>query len=526
MGYEVYIRSFADANGDGNGDLDGLHDRLEHLAWLGIDVVWITPFYPSPRFDMGYDVANYCDVDPIYGDLDAFDRVVARARELGLRVMVDLVPNHTSHVHPWFEDSRTSRSSARRNWYVWRDPAPDGGPPNNWVQHFGGPAWTWDETTGQYYLHLFLPEQPDLNWDEPAVRDRFDEILRFWLDRGVSGFRIDVAHSLVKDARLPDNPQLRPVTPDMSPGEVHDSFEHLYDVDQPGVIEVYRRWRTIVDSYDALLLGEVYLRDPAKVRRYVASGDALHTAFNFDLMHMPWEVDAVRRTLRSLTDNAVGGTAVAISSHDRKRAPTRFGGGPEGTRRALALLVLTLGLPELTFLYQGDELGLGDIDVPDDLADDPAGVRNENKSDSRDGCRTPIPWSPEGPAMGFSTSERTWLPLGERKPDDTVAIQRDDPGSHLHRVRELIAARRHRTDLHLDGPAAQWMEASDHIVAYRRGATIVAANLSDQPAELHLPSPDWAVAYSTLGDGRPPGSATIVLEDLEAVICDLETETD
>ncbi|MFN0092271.1 MAG: alpha-amylase family glycosyl hydrolase [Acidimicrobiales bacterium] len=518
VGYEVYLRSFADSNGDGNGDLDGLAARLDHLAWLGVDVAWITPFYPSPLADMGYDVADYLDVHPLYGDLAAFDRVIARARALGLRVMVDLVPNHTSSAHPWFQAARSSREDPHRSWYHWRDR------PNNWPAVFGGSAWSFDPATAQHWLHLFLPEQPDLNWAEPAVADEFDRILRFWLERGVDGFRIDVAHGLIKHPDLPDLPQLRPVTEAMSPREAFDCFEHVYDLDQPGVLDIYRRWNSVARPYGALLLGEVYLRDPARVHRYVEGGDALHTGFNFDLMHIPWSPGELRATLQRLADHAGPGSAVALSSHDRVRAATRFGGGELGRRRALGALALMLALPTMPFLYQGDELGLEDVAVPPEEGDDPVGVRNAVKTDSRDGCRTPMPWSP-GPGCGFTApSVRPWLPIGPRRPEDTVERQRADAGSHLHRVRALLALRKRRPELHQNGAATSWPASPPAVVALRRGPVLTLANAGDEAADTPLPPGRWRIAWASFDRTREAAAAerAVGLAPAEALVLELE----
>jgi len=494
VGYEVYIRSFADGDGDGVGDLIGLHRRLDHLAWLGVDIVWITPFYPSPMADFGYDVSDYCGVDPVFGTLDDFDRVVERAQELGLRVMVDLVPNHTSDQHPWFVDARSGRDAGHRDWYVWRDPAPGGGPPNNWVSHFGGPAWTLDEATGQYYMHLFLPEQPDLNWANPAVADAFDDVMRFWLDRGVAGFRIDVAHSLVEDPDYRDNPVLRPLTDDMSPRQAFASFDHSYDLDQAAVFAIYRRWNRLVHPYDAALLGEVYLTDAGRVGRYVEPG-RLHLAFYFKAMHIGWEYSALAALLRDGYEAAGGGVAWVQSSHDDPRPATRFGGDDAGRERALVLSTLYAGLPGMVFLYQGEELGLTDGAVPPEQSADPAGTRNINPADSRDGCRTPMPWAPVD-GFGFTDAGvEPWLPFGGRSATDTVEVQSAEPASWLHRYRRLLEVRRR---LGVSGPV-EWLPSDEAsaLLGYRRGSTMVVANVSDQPVHFDPPAGSWEVTYLT-----------------------------
>ncbi|HEX9888041.1 MAG TPA: alpha-amylase family glycosyl hydrolase, partial [Nitriliruptorales bacterium] len=450
-GYEIYIRSFADGDGDGVGDLAGIASRLDHLVDLGIDFVWITPFYPSPGHDHGYDVADYRDIDPQFGTLEQFDALLGQAHARGLKLLVDLVPNHTSHEHEWFQRSRSSRQDPYRDFYVWRDPAPGGGPPNNWVSHFGGPAWTLDEATGQYYLHLFLPEQPDLDWTNPAVRDQFDGILRFWLDRGVDGFRVDVAHALTYDPELRDNPLVGdPPPPGAGPRETFVAYDHRHDLDQPDNVEIFRRWRAIAEEYDAVLLGEVFLRDLERVRRYIADQDGLHLALYIELAFTWWDHELQHRVLRDgvEVDGSGRGLAYPVGSHDDPRAATRMGGGQLGADRALACTTLLAGLPGTLVLYQGDELGLADVEIPPDRYADPIAARNPGTAPfTRDAVRTPMPWSPHGAMLGFTTADDAWLPMGDRRPDQTAEVQRADPASPLRRHRDLLAAKAHLPDL-------------------------------------------------------------------------------
>ncbi len=516
VGYEVYVRSFADSDGDGVGDLAGLRERLDYLAWLGIDLIWITPFFPSPMHDHGYDVADYRGVDPVYGTLADFDRLLEDAHGLGMRVLIDLVPNHTSHEHPWFKEARASRDSPYRSYYVWRDPAPGGGPPNNWVSHFGGPAWTLDERSGQYWLHLFLPEQPDLNWADPRVADEFDRILRVWLERGVDGFRIDVARGLVKHADLPDNPLIAPGRVVAGPGNASAwaSQEHLYDLDQPRVLEVYRRWRKIVEPYGALLVGEVYVLEPEALARYVRDQDGLHLSFWFKPLEMRWEPAAVRAALTSALA-ATDHLAWVQGSHDRPRAVTRLGGGRFGRARSLALATLLAGLPGVPFVYQGEELGLEDGLVPAAEAQDPISKRAGEHALGRDGCRTPMPWEP-GPGLGFTAAERAWLPFGERADADTVAVQRADPSSTLCRYRRLLRVRRGLRDL--AGAPLEWLGKAGPIVAYRRGSVIVAANCGDETASFEPPSGRWRVLYHAARSGEGAAGGAVVLEPCGAVL--------
>lgn len=492
VGYEAYIRSFADADGDGVGDLEGIRTRLDHLTWLGVDLLWVTPFYPSPMRDHGYDVSDYTDVDPRFGTLADFDRLVAAAHERGIRLVIDLVPNHTSSDHPWFRQALADPAGAYRDYYIWRDPAPDGGPPNNWRSHFGGPAWTLDKASGQYWLHLFLPEQPDLNWDHEPVRAQFDRILRFWLERGADGFRIDVAHSLIKHPDLPDLPP-SPTSRERSMGlGEFDALDHIYDLDQPGVVDIQRRWRRVAEPYDGVLIGETYVLDAVRLRRYLEPDLGLHLSFWFGPLHVPWTPQAIRRVLREGAHLPAGMVAWVTSSHDRPRAASRFGGGEVGRARALALAALQAGLPGVPFLYQGEELGLLDGDVPADRREDPLAVRSPAPDTAgRDVARTPMPWAP-GPGLGFTTGE-PWLPLGGRGAADTVAVQREDPDSWLHAYRRLLAARRALTAT-LPGTVEWLEEVAGPLLAYRRGDLLVAANTGDAPATLPLAGA-WTVVF-------------------------------
>lgn len=500
VGYQIYVRSYADANGDGLGDLPGILERIDHVAWLGADVVWINPFFPSPMRDAGYDVADYCGVDDRFGQIADFDAVVARAHELGLRVVIDVVPNHTSSDHPWFVAARSARDDPYRDYYIWRDPAPDGGPPNNWASVFGGRAWTYDDATGQYWLHLFLPQMPDLNWAHPAVADEFDAILRFWLERGVDGFRVDVAHALTKHPALPDLPEVTELADGRRPltgaSRTFDGLAHVYDFDQPDNVEVYRRWRRVVAEHDALLLGEVYLLDAAAVRRYVADQSGLHLSFWFGPLHCDWDADALRATLREAVAELGRWVSWPLGNHDRPRTASAFGGGAPGRERALALATLMFGLPGLPFVYQGEELGLDDVEVPVDQLQDPI-ARHSTPERARDRARTPMPWEPV-PGFGFTTGgTQPWLPFGPRTDADTVAGQRADPDSTLRRYRALVAVRREVGDLTADTPT-RWLDApGEAVIAYRRGDALVVANTGDDPVAWPLPAGRWRVRFSS-----------------------------
>ncbi len=503
--YEIYLRSFADADGDGVGDLRGVHDRLEHLAWLGVDLIWITPFYPSPMADHGYDVADHMAVDPRYGSLADLDALVGRAHELGMRVLIDLVPNHTSDRHPWFQASRADPDGPHRSWYRWHDPGTDGGPPNNWLSYFGGPAWSYDAASGQWWGHMFLPEQPDLRWEEPAVAAAFDEILRFWLARGVDGFRIDVAQGLAKDPSLADNPP----APDAPTGEGTRqrwaSQQHLHDIAQPQALDIFRRWNRVVAPHEALLLGEVYLEDTAEIARYLA-GDGLHLAFTIAFTSLPWDAEALRGALAHTWEHLGEGACWTQTSHDEQRPPTRYGGGERGRQRSLAVTTLLAGMPGPLMLYQGEELGLEDGAVAPSAMQDPAG--------ERDGCRTPLPWEP-GPGWGFTSAPEPWLPFGDRRPADTAAVQRGDERSPLHRYRRLLEVRR---DLDPASPPS-WL-GRGAVVAYQRGDHLIAAAVDDVARKLDLPPGAWRIAFSTDPD-RAEGAveaATLELAPAEAVI--------
>ena len=495
VGYEIYVRSFADSSGDGLGDLAGITGRLDYLRWLGVDAVWLTPFYPSPGHDHGYDVSDYCAVAPRHGTLEDFDTLVSEAHRRDLRVMVDIVPNHTSIEHPWFARARTDPAGPERDRYLWADPAPGGGPPNNWRSHFGGPAWTLDEASGQYWCHLFLPEQPDLNWRNPAVRDEFDSILQWWMDRGVDGFRVDVAHGLVKDGELRDNPQIAPIVPDMDPFDAFDAFEHRHDMDQSENVEIFRRWNRICAPRQALLLGEVNAAWPERMARYVQPG-ALNQAFFLRTAFLGWAPETLLKMVRAMHDAAPQGIAWVLSNHDRSRPVSRFGGGDTGMRRSLAVSTLLMALGGTPFLYQGEELALPDGVLRSGFHD-PVSVRNVGATHGRDGCRTPMPWDSSA-HNGFSTGE-PWIEAEPRPTGQTVAGQRADPEAPVHRYRNLLATRRRHPDLwqaRLD-----WIETYDpRVAALRRGSAAVVANLSDRRTSIGLGSPGWEPVFAS-GDG-------------------------
>jgi alpha-glucosidase len=474
--YQLYVRSWRDTDDDGYGDLRGIIDRLDHLAWLGVDGVWLSPTMPSPDADWGYDVSDYTGVHPELGTLADLDDLVAEAGRRGLRVLLDLVPNHTSSAHPWFVEASAGRDAAHRDYYVWADPSPGGGPPNNWLDFTGRPAWQWHDS-GQYYLHNYLPEQPDLNWWQPAVHAEFREILEFWFDRGIAGFRIDVAHGLYKDAELRDNP---PLSGD-SPLDGRFGLRPVYNANRPETHGVFRDWRKIADAYSParLLLGETWVPDPERMAAYYGDNDELQLAFNFPFAFAEFDAchlaEVVDQTLAALP---AGGCPVWMgSNHDIGRFPSRWCEGDERKIR-LAMLVLAT-LPGTIVLYYGDEIGMADVDVPAGLRRDTATL--DGSRANRDRARTPMPWD-GSPGGGFTGPGVTpWLPMAD-PPVSTVAGQRDDPGSTLWLCRRLIALRRAELGGGLAGfrrlpaPEGQW--------AYRVGPLVVAANLSGQPTEI------------------------------------------
>ncbi|MEN3540499.1 alpha-amylase family glycosyl hydrolase [Microbispora sp. ZYX-F-249] len=479
--YQVYVRSFADGNGDGIGDLLGIRDRLPYLADLGVDALWLTPFYPSPMADFGYDVSDYRNVDPIFGSLDDAKALIDDVHRHGLRIIVDVVPNHTSDRHPWFQAAlRAGPGSPERERYIFREGKGAAGelPPNDWESIFGGPAWTRVED-GQWYLHLFAPEQPDLNWEHPEVHEEFADVLRFWLDLGVDGFRIDVAHGMVKAPGLPDvgrSGQARMI-----------GMEVVPFFDQDGVHEIHRAWRRILDSYEGERIGvaEAWAPSPERLANYVRP-DELHQAFNFHFLTAPWDAEAFREVI----DESVRTSALVdapptwvLSNHDVKRHVTRYGGGDLGGRRARAAALLTLALPGSAYVYQGEELGLPEVlDLPEEYLQDPQRLRDPDSG--RDGCRVPLPWTKVKP-FGFAPpgADGAWLPIPESWAELSVEAQAEDPESTLNLYRRALRLRRELLGLG-DGPLV-WLDAPEGSIAFSRGDGFVCTiNLGDRPVEL------------------------------------------
>jgi alpha-glucosidase len=554
--YQIYPRSFADSDGDGIGDLPGITSRLDALSDLGVDAVWISPFYRSPQADGGYDVADYRDIDPIFGTLADFDALLARAHELGLKLIVDLVPNHSSDQHAWFQEAlRAAPGSPERARYIFRDGLGPGGerPPNNWLSVFGGPAWTRtvtpDGAPGQWYLHLFNAGQPDFDWHNLQVRAEFESVLRFWLDRGVDGFRVDVAHGLVKAEGMPDyliDPALGVMA--FSPPTAKDARKYLDGAgaeeapadgvmgpmwDQNGVHEIYRAWRAVLDEYSParILVAEAWVQPLTRLAHYVRP-DEMHQAFNFTFLETPWYgpilQDVVTRSLQ--INNRVGAPSTwVLSNHDVVRHPSRFGlpdgvtlkeqGGigigdtqPDaalGLARGRAMTLFMLGLPGSAYLYQGEELGLPEhTTLPDEVRQDPTWEQSRHARRGRDGCRVPIPWQAVAPALGFSPNGASWLPQPESFTPLARDLQAGDPDSTLSMYRDALALRRNYA---LGDGTLEWLtHPGGRVVAFRNGPVSVMINMSGH--EVPLPPGEVIIASTPLtDDGVLPADAAVWL---------------
>lgn len=474
--YQIYPRSFQDTNGDGIGDLAGIEQRLPYLTKLGVDAIWLSPIFPSPMADFGYDVANYIDIDRVFGALVDFDSLLAKAHGHGIKVILDLIPNHTSDQHPWFVESRTSRASSKRNWYIWRDPAADGGLPNNWLSEFGGTAWELDSRTGQYYCHTFLSAQPDLNWWNLDVRAAMYDVMRFWLARGVDGFRIDVIWHLIKDKDFRDNPRNPAYRSGHPP---HQSLVPLYTTDRPEVHDIIRQMRTVVDEFpNRVLIGEIYLPIERLVAYYGRDLQGLHLPFNFALLSTPWQARQIARLIEEyeFALPAGGWPNWVLGNHDRSRIASRIGGKQA---RCAAMLLLTLrGTPTI---YYGDEIGMKQGILSASEIQDPFEKRVPGFGVGRDGCRTPMQWSHEIFA-GFSTT-KPWLPVEPNYRNRNVAQQTDVPVSVLQLYQRLIELRRSHRALQI-GSYRLVMATKELLVFVRehdREKFIIALNMSQEP---------------------------------------------
>ena len=492
--YQIYVRSWRDTNADGYGDLPGVIAGLDYLQWLGVEGIWLSPTMPSPDQDWGYDVSDYLAVHPELGTLADLDKLIAEAGQRGIRVVLDLVPNHTSSAHPWFADALSGRAAAHRGYYVWADPVA-GGPPNNWLDATGASAWTLDDASGQYYLHNFLPGQPDLNWWDPRVHEEFREIIRFWFDRGVAGFRIDVAHGLYKDAQLRDNPPLAGGT------RLDGGFglKPVYSSHRPQTHGVYRDWRRIADGYlpQRLLLGETWVGDLGLLASYYGQDDELGLAFNFPFAFAGFDADALAGVVDNTLARLPAGACPVwmASNHDVGRFPTRWCDGDERKAR-LALLVLAT-LPGTTTLYYGDEIAMNDVPVPPSLRRDRM-IPGVGEGVSRDAGRTPMQWDTSLSAGFSAEGVKPWLPLGDNACRN-VASQRDDPGSTLRLVRDLLALRRTAFGGRVAG--YERLPAPPGAWAYRSGPLLVTANFTGQPVS--LPDSSGEVLLATDPEAQP-----------------------
>ncbi len=532
----MYIRSFADSDGDGLGDIEGIRSRLPYLQALGVDAIWVNPWYPSPQADAGYDVADYLDIEPAFGTLEAAQRLIDEAHALGIRVILDIVPNHTSDRHAWFRAALAQGpGSAMRERYLFRDGrGPDGAqPPNDWRSVFGGPAWARvtepDGSPGQWYLHLFAREQPDLNWDNPVVREEFHDILRFWFDRHADGFRIDVAHGLVKDPELAD---LGDDVDHVLGGSPRENHPHW---DLAGVHDVYRGWRGVADTYDPprMFVAEAWVATPERLAAYVRH-DELHTAFDFTFVRSGWDAaDLQRRATESLDAHLRVDAPVTwtLSNHDITRHVSRFG-RPQtqrsddplhgdngttdvalGTRRARASLLLLLALPGSVYLYQGEELGLPEVeDLPEELLEDPVWERSNHAQRGRDGCRVPVPWTTSGPSLGFGDAAG-WLPQPVGWAQLSVQAQEADRSSMLWLYKDALQLRRELSALTDPSVPLRWLALGDDVLAFTRGPGFVCVvNLADAPVT--LPSGDVLLTSLPLEPG--PDGAPLLPPDAAA----------
>jgi alpha-glucosidase len=505
--YQVYPRSFADSNGDGVGDIDGVAAQLDYLDRLGVNSIWFSPIMVSPMADHGYDVSDPRDIDPLFGDLGAFEGLIASAHERGIKITMDLVPNHTSSEHPWFQEALAAEpGSTARNRYIFRDGrGPDGAEaPNNWQSVFGGPSWTRvvepDGNPGQWYLHLFDVEQPDLNWDNPEVFDDLEKTLRFWLERGVDGFRIDVAHGMAKPPGLPDSDvEMRPRM--LSDGDPR--FNH------PNVHAIHRNIRRVMDDYpEAVTIGEVWVFDNASWAEYLRA-DELHLGFNFRIVRAEFDLtkihDAIENTLvAAAMENAT--PTWTLENHDVVRAPTRYGGGEVGLDRARAMAMVTLALPGAVFLYNGQELGLPNVELPDEALRDPTWERSGHTVRGRDGCRIPVPWRGDTPPFGFSTSADTWLPIPPEWESLTVERQLLNADSTLSFFQNALVMRRSRVEF--AGDNVDWLEDTPRdALAFARGDDGLRCVLNAGTQPIPLPDGEPILTSAPLVDGKLPANA-------------------
>ncbi|KUF11865.1 beta-galactosidase BglA [Pseudoponticoccus marisrubri] len=515
--YQIYPRSYQDSNGDGIGDLNGITQRLPHVASLGVDAIWISPFFTSPMKDFGYDVSDYCDVDPMFGTLADFDVLVDTAHRLGLKVMIDLVLSHTSDQHPWFKESRQSRDNPKADWFVWADPKPDGTPPNNWLSIFGGSAWQWDTRREQYYLHNFLVEQPDLNFHCPEVQDALLNVVRFWLDRGVDGFRLDTINFYIHDKQLRDNPALPPekrnatIAPSVNP---YNHQEHLYSKNQPENLDFLKRFRAVLDEYPgATSVGEVgdAQRGLEIMGQYTSGGDKAHMCYAFEFLAKDQPTAARFAEVMTLVDEVAGEgwPCWAFSNHDVIRHASRWDLSSAALRAYATLICCLRGS---VCLYQGEELGLPEAELSFEDLQDPYGIEFWPEFKGRDGCRTPMVWEQSNLHGGFSQAQ-PWLPVGHEHLNRAVAVQEGDPGALLHHYRKALAFRHSHKALRQGDHDA--VRHTGEIVHFRRSCEgeeiFVAVNLSGEPAVMDMPEGDWHQIGQELGSAHAAGDGKLHL---------------
>jgi len=522
--YQIYPRSFGDSNGDGIGDLRGIISHLGYLAQLGIDAIWLSPVYPSPDADFGYDISDYCDIDPKFGTLADFDELVAAAHARGIRVVMDMVLNHTSDRHPWFVESRQARDSPYHDFYLWRDPRPGSRPPNNWVSIFGGPGWELDPATGQMYFHMFAKEQPDLNWRNPAVRQAMLDTFRFWAGRGVDGFRLDVFNAYFKQPELADNPGGRLGL------RAFERMQHIHDIDQPDLLPLLRELRALLDSYpERYAVGETFLEAPGKAARYTAP-DLLHATFSFELLASRWWAPAFARAIAhwQLSLSAEAWPTWVLNNHDVRRSATRyaFGAGREDDRRLKVAAALLLTLRGTPFLYYGEEIGMRDISLARSQLRDPVGKRYWPLPIGRDGCRAPMQWNGAANAGFAEPAARPWLPLHPNAATRNVAAMDADPGSLLNFYRKLIALRKSHPALQRGLYNPQPFDTHFVLAYLRQNATetiLVALNFSGRRQRLalgeQLAHAGWELLLSSQRETEPAIAAGLLqLEPYEAML--------
>jgi alpha-glucosidase len=518
--YQIYPRSFQDSNNDGVGDLPGILSRLDYLAWLGVDAIWMSPIYPSPMADFGYDISDYTGIDPIFGTLADFDQLVAEVHRRGMKIVLDFVPNHTSDQHPWFLESRSSRDNPKRDWYIWRDPAPGGGPPNNWLSNFGGEAWELDPATSQYYYHAFLKQQPDLNWRNPDVQQAMLDVLRFWLDRGVDGFRVDVIWHIVKDDEFRDNLPDPAYKPTQAP---HRKLLATYNTDRPEVHDIIGRMRDVLDEYgERMMVGEIYLPLERMVTYYGAQGNGVHLPFNFQLIELPWHAraiaDAIDRYEALLP--SYGWPNWVLGNHDSPRIATRIGRDQAGIA---AMLLLTLrGTPTL---YYGDELGMHNVAIPPDRVQDPFEKNVPGLGLGRDPARTSMQWS-VGENAGF-TKGSPWLPIADDVSTTNVEVEMRESNSMLNLYRRLIELRRREPALSIGQYSA--VQAPGDLLAYRRQHDdarryLIVLNFAGEAARFHstaIPQQSTIALSTHLDRDKEAVHEAIALRANEGVIVEL-----